>query len=309
MKPIHLFTSMLGMATIVVSSCSAPKYAQQSTVADDVYNTTAQAREYTPQPVVQNVESQSNTKNDYYGTNDPYYDMTYSSRINRFYYGSPWRNYYDPYFDYYGMNAYPWYGSAGSWGRYYSPFYDPWYYGSSWGWNYGYGSPWGYNNYGWNSYYGGGFLGGGYYGGGFYTGRTTIVPDYNARPSRGSSSGYRPATRSIGSVGTIVPNRGDRGQVYTPGSNRTSTVGTPRGSSSSSGNTNNGSNGTMSRPTRTSTPAPAPSRETYTPPSRPERSYSPPPSSSSSPSSSPSSGGSSSGGSSGGGRPTRGGGR
>lgn len=303
MKPIHLFTGMLALATIVVSSCSAPRYAQQSNESDDVYNTTAMAREYTPQAVNQNVNTQSNANNDQYGVNDPYYDMNYSSRINRFYYGSPWRSYYDPYFDYYGMNAYPWYGMSGSWGRYYSPFYDPWAYGwgggIGWGLGWNYGSPWwGYNNFGWNSYYGGGFLGGGYYGGGFYTGRTTIVPDYNARPTRGSSSGYRP-TRSADGIGTVMPGR-DRGQSYTPGSNRTSTVGTPRGSGTSSGST---SNGTMSRPTRTSTPAPT--RESYTPPARTDRSYSPPPSSSGSGSSGSSSGGSSGGSS----RPTRGGGR
>lgn len=308
MKPIQLFTSMLALATIVVSSCSAPKYAQQNTVSDDVYNTTAQAKEYVPQAVSQSVNSDSNTNDEYYGTNDPYYDMSYSSRINRFYYGSPWRGYYDPYFDYYGMNAYPWYGMSGSWGRFYSPFYDPWAYGWGGGWGLGwsYASPWwGYNNFGWNSYYGGGFLGGGYYGGGFYTGRTTIVPDYNARPTRGSTSGYRP-TRPAGAMGGITPGR-DRGQSYTPGSNRTSTVGSSRGTSSGSGS--NGSTGTMSRPTRTSTPAPT--RESYTPPARTERSYTPPPSSSGS-SSRGSSGGNYGGGSSsggGGGRPTRGGGR
>ena len=302
MKPNHLFTSMLALATIVVSSCSTQKIAQQSSVADDVYNSTAQAMEYTPRPVTQGSQTQQpdDYDDEYYGTSDPYYDMSYSSRINRFYYGSPWRNYYDPYFDFYAYGAYPWYGNAyAGWGNYYSPFgWNNWGY-SNWGFalGYGYGSPWAYSPWGWNSYYGGGFLGGGYYGGGFYTGRTTNVP-YTARPNRGNSSGYRPARSAMDGFNNGTPNRSTRASSYNGANGRTSnSVGRQ---TNPSGNTmNRPSRGAVSRPTRTSPPPTrTESRPTYTPPT-------PPPSSSGS--SGSSSGGR--GGSGGGGRPTRGGGR
>jgi uncharacterized membrane protein YgcG len=278
MKPNHLFTSMLALATIVVTSCSVPKLAQQSTNDDDVYNTTAKVKIYTPAPVK---PSQTTTtdeeyaESDYYGTSDPYYDMDYSSRINRFYYSSPWRNYYDPYFY---SGSYPY--NSWSVGIGYSPFYNNYWNSPYSGWGYAYSPFWGYNNFGWNNYYygggyyGGGFLGGGYYGGGygggFYTGRTTNVPDYRSRPSMGRDNGvgtYRPNGRASGTtrsdVNGNVISRTRRAETYNNGNNNTAPGRTStRPERAQTENT---------RPSRTENTAPArqpETRPTYNPPAR-----------------------------------------
>jgi len=307
MKPNQLFTSMLALVTVVAASCAAPRMAQQGNADDDVYSTTAKAKIYTPAPVKPSQETPSSEKpyseeqyeeSDYYGTSDPYYDMDYASRINRFYYASPWRTYYDPYF-YSGWYPY----SGWSVGIGFGPFYNNYWNSPYGGWGYAYSPFWGWNNWGWNNYYyggyyGGGFLGGGYYGGyyggGFYTGRTTNVPDYRPRPALGRENGIgsyrnglaRPAN-SRGAVrsdadGNVISRR-SRAEMYDANENRAS----------------NGR--TSTRRTQETTQPPADNRrptrtESYTPPARqPESrpSYSPPPSrgSSGSGSSSGSSGG------------------
>lgn len=231
MKPNHLLTSMLAITAIAITSCSAPRLAQQSSHDDDVYNSNAQAAIYTPPPVrVQTSQDVYDQNDEYYGTSDPYYDMDYASRINRFNNYSPWRGYYDPYFDngYYGGYGYngfslglsfgsvwnsPYYG----WGNYWSPFYgyNPWGWNSYW--NGGWGGPWG-GYYG--GYYGGG-LWGGYYGGGLYTGRTTNAP----RPSSMGRDGVRSYGMGYGSRtgGTVrsdmngnVISRRTRAEMYDP---------------------------------------------------------------------------------------------
>lgn len=218
MKPNHILTGMLALTTIVVTSCSAPRYAQQSHQADDVYNSNAKAQIYTPQerPQAPAYQDDYDQNDEYYGASDPYYDMDYSSRINRFSYSSPWRSYYDPYFDgYYG------YGYGNGFG--YNGFSLGFGFGSIWnspyyGWG-GYYSPfWGYNPWGWNSFYGGGFYGGGFYGGGYYgggyygggyygggsyTGRTTNVP----RPSSGRENGVPSYNRPYGNVSGVRTSR------------------------------------------------------------------------------------------------------
>ncbi len=267
MKPNHLFTSVLALAAIVATSCSTPKLAQQSTNDDDVYNTTAKVKIYTPAPVkpsqTTTTTDEEYAESDYYGTSDPYYDMDYSSRINRFYYSSPWRNYYDPYF-YSGW--YP--GNSWSVGIGYSPFYNNYWNSPYSGWGYAYSPYWGYNNFGWNNYY----YGGGYYGGGWilrrrllwrwlYTGRTTNVPDYRSRPSMGRENGvgtcYRPGGRASGTtrsdVNGNVISRTRRAETYNNGNNtspgRTSTR--PERSQTES-----------ARPSRTENTAPARQPET-----------------------------------------------
>lgn len=307
MKSNYLFTSMLALTTAVVASCSAPRLAQHNS-NDDVYNSVAQAKEYRQQVPVRESEY-ADTEYDDYGTSDPYYDMDYSSRINRFSYANPsWRGYYDPYFDggWYGN-----YGMSLGFGFGYNPFYgslwgSPYY--NSWG-NY-YSPFWGYNNFYGGGYYGGGLWGGGYWGGGFYTGRTTPV-DYRARPNRGASN-------YIGRNDGVMMPRASRGQSNVNG---TTNYGRPsRGNSS--GTLNRPSNTDASRPSRaessrpsrteSSRPAPAPAERPSRPESRPTReSYTPPPSYNPPPSSrGGSSGGSYGGGSSGGtSRPSRGGGR
>ncbi|ACU05109.1 MULTISPECIES: hypothetical protein [Pedobacter] len=293
MKAINLFTGM-ALTAIVVASCSAPRLAQQNS-NDDVYNSVAKAKEYRQQVPVK--ESEYNAQDDYYGTSDPYYDMDYSSRINRFSYANPsWRSYYDPYFDggwygNYGMSLglgfglSPFWGSMWSspyygWGNYYSPFY-------------------GYNGWGYNNFIGGGYYGGGYWGGGYYTGRTTNVPDYRARPARGGSNGYN-GTR--GNAEYLSPRSSARGQ-NNAGNTAVSSGRPSRGSSGTTQRTTESSrpgSSEMSRPSRTETSRPAP---TYTPPSRGSEG------SSSGGSYGGGSSGGGAGGAGGGGRPSRGGGR
>ncbi len=307
MKPNQLFKGMLALATVFLASCAAPRMAGQGNTDDDVYNSTAKAKIYTPAPVRSSESTPSATsrsgdytdeqyqESDYYGTSDPYYDMDYASRINRFYYASPWRTYYDPYF-YSGW--YP-YSSGWSVGIGFGSFYNNyWNYPYS-GWGYLYNPFWGFNNWGWNSwgwnnYYGGYFGGGwgypGYYGGGFYTGRTTNVPDYRPRPGLGRENGIgtyrdglgRPAS-GRGAVRTDqngVVTRRSRAEMY-------------------DANENAGTNGRVSNRRTQETTQPAqnsrPTRtESYTPPARqPESrpSYTPPPASRGSSSGSGSSGG------------------
>lgn len=305
MKPTYFFTGILAVVAMAISSCSTPNLANRTAMPDDVYATTAQAKEYGTYPViVDDTTSYAENQVDYYGKSDPYYDMDYSSRINRFYYASPWRSYFD---GYYGLSPYD-----------YSYYYNPYelrlglghdyifnYWNSpysSWAF---YGSPYRHNYWGYYSYYrpfpyyygggyyGGGYLGGGYLGGGYLGNYVSSRPN-TPRPSRGSENGInrnnnpaypnRPNTTSAGR---------SRAELYNPNRNGTTT-----------GNRNNG---TSNGPDRANTSSNArPTRGNDVPPPRP--SYTPPPSTSNSGSSSSGRSGSS-GSSSGSSRPTRGGGR
>jgi len=273
MKPIRLFTSLLAAGTVALASCSAPRLAQENNSADDVYNSVAQAKVYTPPAPKQSAQYKDTSDyDDEYGLSDPYYDMDYSSRINRFYYGSPFRSYYDPfYYDYYGYNSFsPWYGPGLSisfgwgWG---SPFYNSYLNSPYYGW--GIYSPY----YAWSpySYYGGygGGLYGGYYGGG-YGGRVNVLPGtttYGPRPDR---------TGNRANSG-IVPTDRSRTDRYNPSRSNTEM---------------RNAGGRSARPVRE---AGRETRESYRPPTRSnttERpSYSPPPTRSDPPSSSNSGGG------------------
>lgn len=305
MKPIPLIKSMLVATAVVVASCSAPKLAQHSTNQDDVYASTATAKEYVVQEKQEAAPREVVENDEYYGVNNPYYDMDYASRINRFYYGNTWRSYYD---NFYSASYYPFYNS-----RYYLPFgYNPYYSG----WRnpyYGIYSYYGYYNpygFGYQPYWGGGYYGGGYYGGGYYgvilgggggiiAGYPSGNTIYNGRPERGRENGVRfdpnnPNSRPNGN--SPVTGRPDRATLP--------------------GNQNNmPTNNNYGRPTRSTD---AQNRPTTPPPaSRPTRSneqpsrpvYTPPPAQSAPPQRSSSSGSESRGSSNGSsGRPTRGGG-
>jgi len=272
MRTNRLFTSILAVTAIAVTSCSTPKLAQQGVDNDDVYNSTAQARVYTPvavRPSQQNTQpAQEYQEDDYYGTSDPYYDMDYSSRINRFSYGTAWRSYYDPFFynDWYspysfGLGFNNFYGGGFGWGYLSSPF---WSYN-----NFGFGFNnfgWGYNNFYGGGLWGGGFLGGGYYGGGYYTGRTTSVPNYAARPYLGRENGVGSnrgmsamgsTTRRSDANGNLVRER-SRSERYVPNS-QTAPGRTDRSTAPAQ----------QARPARTQQAAPQPARTerpSYTPP-------------------------------------------
>jgi len=216
---------MLAAVAVLVASCSAPRMAQQNTINDDVYNSVAQAQEYV-QPAPSEASKYNNdAEYDEYGSSDPYYDMDYSSRINRFYYGSPFRGYFDPfYYDAYGFNSIYGYGFNN---------FSPWFgsrfnMGFGWGWgNYGWGafSPY----YAWNPYFGGGFLGGGFYGGGFYSGgfygggfyggglanNLRGTTNYGPRPDRGRENGMG-RTGAVRSTNGVISNSGSRSDRYNP---------------------------------------------------------------------------------------------
>lgn len=343
MKPKHLFTSLLAVTALFVASCSTSRMGQNTAIQDDVYNSNARATEIVALAPLQNnrlpVDSIGETSFDY-GKNDPYYDMSYASRIDRFYYGDRWRSYFDNYYDAFGYNNF--YGSFGlgmdrfynygnpygfggyypysfslGWGGYFGSFYNSW---SPWGF---YGNYWG--PYSYNPYFGGGFYGGGYYGGGYYGGGGGYVVrgrDNNPRPSRGNDNGvYRPGTGSyVGGTASRGDNRsygGTRAESYNPSNSS--------GRPSRGGEIGNATRPTESgRPTRTNdmpigsrpsrgdvAPSTAPSSSRPSrgndspPPSRPT--YNPPPTQSAPPPSSSGGGSSRGGGSSGGGgRPTRG---
>ncbi len=299
MRVNHFFTSTLAATALLVASCSTQRMAQNNS-ADDVYNTTAQARVYKYSPPVQTAQIDTSRTDPSYRPSDESYDMDYASRIDRFYYGSPNRVYFDDYYNVYGYNS--WYnpydfslGFNYGWGfnRWNNPYTYWGYYGSPYYWNtwgpYSYYNPW-FGGFG-GGYWGGGYWGGGYWGGGW--GGSTIVrnDNYRPRPSRMSSGTSRPSTGRY--VGSDRGNVGDgmgrpRPQSYNPATN--GTVSRPDRTSNSGGNS-----GRPSRTSESGRPSSPPQRESYTPPSRPT----PPPASSGS-------SGSSSGGGS---RPTRGGGR
>ena len=334
MKPIKFLPIVMIAAAGLVASCSTPKLAQNST-SDDVYNTVAKAREVeyvAPRPQQQQQQGdqyQTDYNDEYYGTSNPYYDMDYSSRINRFYNGYSWQGYYDPYFDNYyynnnylgyGLGAYNGYGLGLGWNSGFG-----WNAGFGWGGGF-YGNGWGYpGGYGWNSWgpysyydrfgwgggwYGGGWgVGGGYYGGGIYTNRTNYHrPSYTDRNTV-NANGYYP--NGSGSRAGVNSNNGRPSRVSNNGTvnngiinngvnyGRPSRVdGRPVG--------NNGNNTYQQRPSREYMPQQQPSRTEQRPsrdyvPQQPSRtesrpSYSPPASSY---------GGGQSSGGGGGGRPSR----
>ncbi|WP_162618666.1 hypothetical protein [Pedobacter yulinensis] len=310
MRPVHKILPLAVVVTLFMASCSTSKLASNTT-SDDVYNSNAQARVVERKAVPQAARgTQSYYDDEYYGTSDPYYDMDYSSRINRFYYGSPWRTYYDPYYGYYGSGLSLGFGLGGPfYGNYWNSPYGGWGW-NNWGWNSAWSPYWGWNNYwspywGYGNYWGGGigWGGGGYWGGtgGWYTGRTTNVPDYRPRPARGSDyarpsrgegnayNGLSPRSRTAvtDANGDRVSGR-SRSEMYRP--DRSSGNGS-NPSTRSNGNTE------YNRPSRGNSEN---SRPTYTPPARTESrpTYTPPPSNSG--------GGSSGSSGGGGGRPTRG---
>ena len=315
MKPIYLLTGLLAWTTLVVSSCSTPQIAQRTITDDDVYGSTARAVEY-QQPsrseAAQYLDRDSSyTDNDNYGVNDPYYDMDYYSRINRFYYGSPFRSYYDPYFDgFYGYNGYSPYYSGLSLGLGFGYGWGSPYMGGFWGpySSFGYYNPyWGYSSWPYGGYLGGGYyggyLGGGYYGGGLVVGNRGNA-SYGGRPARGRENGVGYAPGAFSGFGGGGATRTSNGVVVS--GRRTSDMSNPnRGATLDARTRTNNMGG---RPVRSSEGNMGrPSTERYNPPTRSERpSYTPPPSNNG--------GGRSSGGFGGGGgggasRPTRGGGR
>ncbi|TZF85017.1 hypothetical protein FW774_08610 [Pedobacter sp. BS3] len=273
---------------VLLGACSTNKLAQQNTGNDDIYYSSAKAKEVDYSQRV-NQERSYRTDEQLYGDErsqyDGYYDDSYASRISRFYYDSPWRGYYDNWYNYYSYD--PFYDG------FYSPYYRP-----GWSFNIGIGLGWGSPYYGLYDYYYpygypyrwgvysyyrpyGGYWGGygGYYGGyPIYGSPVYSSPNYRPRPGGRTGESYGGYSRG-------------RTTIY-GGQPRGSSTTNPRGNSVSSGSSNGRTNQPVSRP--------RPSRDTQNEPSRTETrpSYQPSPSSSSGRGSSYGGGGSSSGGSS-----------
>lgn len=313
----------IAASAFMLYSCSTTQLASQAD-SDDVYNTTATARVIQPRVAPAQTADDIATSDDrtyrtdeqlYGGGNytdrdyEDNYRYGYASRINRFYYNSPWRTYYD----YYGSNYYPWYSYQ------YDPFfYDPWAYRPGlwvginsfprgiFGYNYGY---YGYSGYGYmgpysyyNTYpgYRYGYGNGGYFGG------------YNAsnpRPNRGGNDAYRPINRGTiitgGQARTSTNSSGNR--VNRDNNQPSSTNTRPRPNDPNSQSSRREAGTTSStRPAQTERPARV---QREAPPARTTReTYTPPPSDNSGSSrSSGGNSGSSGGSNSGGGRPSRGG--
>lgn len=307
-----LLLPIFAVSALILSSCSTTQLAGQAPAGDDVYYTEAKAQVITKAPVTAQAnqsEKSYRTDEQLYGDessydnryNDDYY---YSSRINRFYYNSPYRSYYD---NGYAFGYNPWYTYS------YDPFfYDPWAYRPGVSLWFNIGRPYYYGYYG--SRYNNGYWGpysyydvypgygyGGYYGGYYGNGGGRYNAPSNPRPNRESGVGraYDRIETTQGNGGIINTGRPNRGSAVQNNQ--------PNGRvSSDRNNTTSQPAATSSRPTRTqaqprqSAPEPAP-RQAPSVSSRPERSSAPAPSSSGG-----NSGGSSSGGSSSGSRPSRG---
>jgi hypothetical protein len=318
MKPIKFLPIVMIAAAGLVASCATSKLAQTKP-ADDVYNSVAKAREVEVVLPAQNQQAQVQNRgqeeyDEYYGTSNPYYDMDYSSRINRFYNGYSFQGYYDPYFDnYYYGNSYEnsnylgyglgwnngyglggWGGGFGGGFGYGSIWSNPFYYGNS---GYGWNNPYGWNSWGPNSYYdrygwGGGYYGGGGWGigGGYYGGNGGVYTNrgYN-RPRPGSDDRGTPkyGNGNGGNVGrpsrSGVANQ-NGGISYAPNNNagrpaRTQTGGYAQGQNNQSGRPTRNDNYSPQQGTQSSRPT---RNENYTPqqPARTESrpTYSPPPS-------------------------------
>jgi hypothetical protein len=292
----NIISGIMLIGALALGSCSTTKLASnQANNGDDVYNSTAKAGdqiEYvaSTQPAV-NQQSRYNNYND----DDYYFYNSYSSRINRFGYFSPfgyyddiYDGYYNPYFSSYnaGFN----YGIGLGYGAFYTG-YSPFYGSYGLGYNYGgyYPGYYGYNYFGTGYGYGGGYGGGGGYWGGVSAYRNSGTP----RPYRGSGAPSNAivsrSTRPIGYNGNYPVNSAYPGRP---------TVNNSNGRQATNSTGNNPYNGT--RPSRGGSDNQA-SRPVYQP--QQTQSYTPPPSSNSGSSSSGSS--SSSSGSSGGARPAR----
>jgi hypothetical protein len=288
MKPIYLFTGLLAWTSLVVTSCSTPQMAQSVNIQDDVYNTTATAVAYERPAPSAAARYQDSISTNNYGSSDPNYDMDYYSRINRFYYGSPFRSYYDPFFDpyfdgFYGYNAFSPYYSGLSFGLGFNygwggGFWGPYSYGGLYSPFWGYRT-WPYGGYMGGGYYGGGFLGGGYYGGGYLVGNGRVSA--GGRPTRGSENGigYRNGGSRINNAagsrgntggGVVLGGRSAGAGSYNP--NRGAAIGARPGRDNQVGAPTRSQRPTSQRPTSqrpTRTEGYTPqrsSRPTYTPP-------------------------------------------
>lgn len=268
MRVSHFFTGTLTAITLLFASCATPQLATNNT-SDDVYNTMAEAKVYRYSPPAQPAQEDQVDQSGYISSY-PQYDMDYSSRIDRFYYGNH-RPYFDDYYNFYGYNywynpfdvsvrfhigwgANRWYNRYAAWGYYVNPYYSNFWGPYSYYDRFGYGAYGNYPGYGW--------------------GNSVIVGNSNnkPRPTRGDDSfnnggRYNGTVPSRGDVGNNGVGRPTRNEVYNPATNGTVTRPTTTSSSQ--------------RPTRQSQ-TPPPSRPVSTPQQQ-APTYTPPPATQSTP--------------------------
>jgi hypothetical protein len=294
----NIINGIILISALALGSCSTSKLASNQLKDDDVYFSEAKAGDQpvyvAESPKQNNNPYNQNSYNDY-NDDDYYYYDSYSSRINRFGYYSPF-SYYDSYYDgyyggYYGYN--PYFGGGFGYGGYgyglggYYGFYNPYYFGGGLGFGYGLG----YN------YFGGGY---GYGNGGGYWGV------YSANRSSGIARPYRAQMPNVpGAAGRTGGGRiGYSGNYPNAYMGRPQRNGTPivNGNGQTIRTTSYGRNGSSdnySRPQRPTQDAPRPTQPQVP---QVDRSYSPPPSNSGG---GGDGGRSSGGGGGGGGRPVR----
>lgn len=271
-----IYFSALHAIIIGLSSCMSTKTTQTTLPEDDVYYSSAKAKEMV---VAERVIREEKPASDYvtdeelYGDTYSNYGYTdYTSRIYRFrgyvpslsYYNSIFGYNYDPFFSP-SYFPYSYYGAPGinigigiNTGFY---GYNPWrYYGYNYGSNF-----WGPYSY-YNPYNSFGFGLGNYYNRGYYSGIYSspafTSPNYRARPSRAGDNIPIERGAVIGTPGTII--RDNSGNIIQSRGRAERYVTEP---------------GTGSTPSRTQ-PATRPARVNQSPPARPaqpERIYTAPP--------------------------------
>lgn len=263
MKRNILHTVVL-FSALALASCSTTNKMASTQVDDDVYFTKAEAGDAPVyrQPIREEryvaTDGAEGDDDDYY-----YYD-SYSSRINRFAYNSPF-DYYDDY--YYGYSPYAYnnfgyggFGYGGGWGL-----------GIGLGYGYGgWGSPFGYGGYGYGGFGYGGFGYGGFYspysywgtgygyGGGYWGTVSANNVVSTARPYRGAGfpgSNMSGRTASSASSARPVGYRGNYPNAMNyPGRAANSVNGAANGNAYGGRPTRIGANGATLptyRPTRT----------------------------------------------------------
>ncbi|WP_462265832.1 hypothetical protein [Mucilaginibacter sp.] len=205
----HILSGILMIGALALGSCSTAKLAASNASDDDVYYTKAKAGDrptYAQQPAYR--PDRENEYADVTPDNEDeyYYDDSYSARINRFGYASPFGYYDDYYYNSYGYAPYGGYGYGGFGSGYGGYGYGPYgygglgygyglggYYGGFGGFGFGLGYGFGYGGFGYGGFYGGYPYGyGGYgYGGGYGGWGAYSAYRSNPRPYLGSGIGFR----------------------------------------------------------------------------------------------------------------------
>lgn len=266
-------------------ACSSNKMALNTQNEDNVYVSTARAKE--GQPYIRQIIEQSQEEiardqesvNTYANGNnytDPYMDdISYTARITRFRNYSPWRNYFDPWFDF-GYDPF-FYNNNWYYDRYFLRTMPTWsfnlYFGPSYFWNDPFYNPWlfrspflrynywdmysFYRPFPYPPYYGGQF--GNPWGGPFYPTNPRIN---RPRPGRGFENMNPTGSERIRHSGSRADRYGDSSPSSrsTPGTGSNGARPARTQENNPAPRQNSGNSSGESRPTRT---------ERYNPPSPP----------------------------------------